>query len=210
MTGGRVRATRARHGAAEILGACSDSMPSEKMLEVEMRADGYFNATKLCKKTGKRWDHYLENQRTEELLKDLSEGLSLPIASGSMPVQAIIETVRGPRGCIWVHPDVLPDLQHWCSHRKRKQTTCGYVYAVTSDVLDAVKIGMWSGSLDNLRARYLTPYGPTVTMASAFVEDCVRAEAALHKKFLQHNLGGELFHKASLQAYNDAIWGLAW
>lgn len=179
------------------------------VLEVEMRDDGYFNATKMCKSTKKRWDHYLENQRTEELLKDLSKGLSLPIVSASMPVQAIIQTVRGPRGSIWVHPDVLPDLQHWCSHRKRKQTSRGYVYAVTSDVLDAVKIGMWSGSLDNLRARYLTPYGPSLSMETAFVEDCVWAEAALHNKFRQHSLGGELFQKTFLQAYKDAIVGLA-
>ena len=75
--------------------------------------------------------------------------------------------------------------------------------------MDAVKIGMWTGSLDALRRRYLTPYGPSLTIKSAFVEDCVRVEATLHTQFQQHNLGGELFDKAFLQAYNDAILGLA-
>ncbi|KAK9827067.1 hypothetical protein WJX74_005490 [Apatococcus lobatus] len=175
-------------------------------IDIEVRADGYFNASRICKSSGKQWNHFVDVQSHQDHLAELSMRLDLPISAADNH-RGLISTKRGAKGGIWIHSELVPRLKQWCS-QKRKQTSSGYVYAVTSDVLDAVKIGLWSGSLDNLRTRYLTPYGPTLTFETAFVDDCVRAEAALHKQFWQQNLGGELFHKASLQAYKEAILGM--
>ncbi|KAK9826957.1 hypothetical protein WJX74_001647 [Apatococcus lobatus] len=89
------------------------------VLKVEMRADGYFNATKMCKSTQKRWDHYLENQRTQEFLEELSQNLSLPVqATGPSPVvQPMIHTMRGAKGGIWIHRKVAINLATWISPR---------------------------------------------------------------------------------------------
>ncbi len=46
---------------------------------VEMRPDGYFNATKMCKSSGKAWGHYKENRKTEEFLKTLSNAEGVPV-----------------------------------------------------------------------------------------------------------------------------------
>lgn len=165
---------------------------------VETRADGYVNASKLCKASKKLWGNYFQNNRTHEFLEELAGTLD-------QPKGALIQSQKGgvSQGT-WVHPTVLPDLQRWCSEKK-KMSSAGYIYAVTSDVLNAVKIGMWRGSIDNLRARYLTPYGPSVEFSTAIVEDCVVAEASLHNQFKQHSLGGELFDKRHHETYKEAL-----
>lgn len=95
----------------------------------------------------------------------------------------------------------------WCSH-KRKRGLSGYIYVATSNILNAAKIGMWRGSIDNLKKRYTTPYGPTLQIHTAVVDDCVGAEALLHKQFQHRNLGGELFEKQFILEYIDALGAL--
>ena len=40
----------------------------------------------------------------------------------------------------------------------------GYTYCVTSDLLDSVKIGYWTGSIDGLKKRYATYYGKELVL----------------------------------------------
>lgn len=51
-----------------------------KTFEVEIRPDGFFNATKMCKTGGKAWHGYERNQRTKDFLQELSADLKVPIA----------------------------------------------------------------------------------------------------------------------------------
>ena len=64
---------------------------------------------------------------------------------------------------------------------------------------------MWTGSIDNLRTRYITPYGPDLQLNVNWVADAAMVEAQLHKQFAAQNLGGELFCKKMLNEYLLAI-----
>ena len=158
----------------QILGTCQVSNMAFKFLTstkdnkgreliVEVRpSDGYFNATKMCASSKRKWAEYARNRQTLEFLAALSKSEGLADAS---------ELVQSQHGGFhpgtWVHPAVAKHLQHWCLQIKRKRSDSGYIYAATSPIINAVKIGMWSGSIDNLRARYITPYGPDLATGSA-------------------------------------------
>lgn len=162
--------------------------------------DGYINATRMCKAADKDFHDFFRSKRTQAFLALLSH------QTGRAPAD-LVQSERG--GChtgTWVHPDVETRLAAWCDNRKRRRhSNRGYVYAVTSDVLNAVKIGMWTGSLQNLRNRYLTPYGPSLQIWCVIVDDCMAAEMQLHKQFESHNIGGELFDKDEMGRYQQAL-----
>lgn len=172
-------------------------------MRVEVRPDGFINATRMCTMGGKAWNAYERNQKTKDFLKELSIELEMPVAQ-------LIDSKRGgnDRPGTWVHPRMQEHLANWCSY-KRKRTVSGYVYSATSDLLQAVKIGMWRGSLDGLKSRYATPYGPGVAVHSVFVDDCAACESSLHRRFDRHNLGGELFAKSNLDDYIAAMEAMA-
>lgn len=159
----------------------------------EVRSDGFINATDLCSEAGKAFAAYERNQTTKQFLLELAGNLGLA-------VEQLIDSRRGCAGGTWVHPDVKTHLTMWCG-LKRKRVASGYVYAVTSELLNAVKIGMWRGSIDGLKSRYRTPYGPGLEVYTVFVGDCAACEHKLHRQFDRHNLGGELFAKEHLDDY---------
>lgn len=167
---------------------------------IEIRKlDGYVNATRMCKASGKHWYHFAENTSTQSFLKCLA-------AQTGQTVSELMQSKHGgSTPGTWVHPQVAIRLAAWCSNRKRKLSARGYVYAVTSDVLNAVKIGMWTGSSHNLKSRYQTPYGPSLQIWCVVVNDCVAAEVQLHKQFKEFNKGGELFDKSELVRYQEAF-----
>lgn len=75
------------------------------------RADGYVNATAMCKANGKHLPHYLANGRTFEYLQALSG--SVGIATDHL----VVSITTGPnhqRGT-WVHPRLAVDLARWIS-----------------------------------------------------------------------------------------------
>ncbi len=74
-------------------------------LVVEMRADGYFNASKMCQSTKKLWGNYYQVQRTRDFLHELSELVQLPITATEG--QALIVSKKGgvAQGT-WVHRKV--------------------------------------------------------------------------------------------------------
>ena len=186
----KLKGGRACHDHSLPMSLQSHSLPLVHALTglngpaVEMRTgDGYINATRICKAANKRWGNFFGNGGTKSFLNVLA------IKKGCAAVDLVHSDRGGCHTGTWVHPEVATRLAAWCDNRKRRLSTHGYVYAVTSRVLNAVKIGMWTGSLHNLKTRYQTPYGPSLQIWCVAVDDCVQREMQLHKQFKLHNLG---------------------
>lgn len=80
---------------------------------VEQRAaDGYINATAMCKACGKQFGHYRANSGTDAFLDALSLDIGIPISK-------LIQVVRGANLAqgTWVHPQVAINLAQWLSPR---------------------------------------------------------------------------------------------
>lgn len=77
----------------------------------QRQADGYINATAMCKVAGKLWGHYQENAQTKAFLKALSADIGIPISD---VVQSIKGGDRSLQGT-WVHPQVAVHLAQWLS-----------------------------------------------------------------------------------------------
>lgn len=77
----------------------------------------------------------------------------------------------------------------------------GLVYIITSDVLDAVKIGYTKGTNEKLHRRYVTCYGQNMTIHCRRFNDAVRMEKVLHVRFDEHRKTGELFDKRYFGRY---------
>ncbi|MDD2223476.1 MAG: KilA-N domain-containing protein [Pseudomonas sp.] len=74
-------------------------------------ADGYINATAMCKSVNKRIAHYFENKATKEFLAELSSDVGIPTSG-------LIEIFKGgePQNQgTWVHPDIAINLAQWLS-----------------------------------------------------------------------------------------------
>lgn len=78
---------------------------------VEQRAaDGYVNATAMCKAAGKFFGHYRENDTTKAFLAALEADIGIPISK-------LIQVLRGANVVqgTWVHPRVAINLAQWLS-----------------------------------------------------------------------------------------------
>ena len=75
------------------------------------QVDGYVNATSMCRAGGRRWNHYVTNDRTTEYLQALS-------GSAGIPADLLVASIgTGPnhlRGT-WIHPRLAVDLARWIS-----------------------------------------------------------------------------------------------
>ena len=82
----------------------------------------------------------------------------------------------------------------------------GYVYLITSPITSAIKIGR-SRTFESLLKRYVTAYGPDLSIYARYVADCVVTEKRLHAHFKRkgYNLGGELFQKQHAAQYVNAL-----
>lgn len=79
--------------------------------DIAQRADGYLNATAMCKANGKEWSNYRQNATTEAFLSELEGSLGIP--RGLL----VVSTTTGPnnqRGT-YVHPLVASNLGQWLS-----------------------------------------------------------------------------------------------
>ena len=76
----------------------------------QRQADGYVNATELCKAARKKWADYWRLGTTAEFVQALAE-------STGIPVDSLIESQSGRGGGTWVHPRVATHLAQWCSPR---------------------------------------------------------------------------------------------
>ena len=81
----------------------------------------------------------------------------------------------------------------------------GVVYICSSPIIDAVKIGYWTGSITGLLSRYRMIYGKDVSLNCKNVENVRNIEKELHDTFRQYNISGELFKKDKLHIYNDYL-----
>jgi len=78
---------------------------------------------------------------------------------------------------------------------------CGYVYCITSDIVDYIKIGYWNG----LRSRYITYYGNNIDIFYVETLDAPKLENKCHDYFSKYNIYNELFHKEYLSEYKDFL-----
>lgn len=74
-------------------------------------ADGYINATAMCKAASREWAHYNANAATKAFLAALQGSLGIP---RDVVVQSIMAGVNEARGT-WVHPQVAIHLAQWLS-----------------------------------------------------------------------------------------------
>lgn len=77
----------------------------------QRKADGYINATAMCKVAGKLWGHYRENAQTKAFLGALASDIGIPIS-------AIVQSIKGGDPSLqgtWVHPQVAVHLAQWLS-----------------------------------------------------------------------------------------------
>jgi len=75
------------------------------------QADGFVNATAMCKANGKHLPHYLANDRTSEYLQALAAVVGIPTSGLVLSTRG---GVPGQQGT-WVHPRVAVDLARWIS-----------------------------------------------------------------------------------------------
>lgn len=108
--------------------------------------------------------------------------------------------------CVWIAEILLPQARQSGSADTFKMvqdileedhsSSHGMVYAVTSPLLNAVKIGCWSGSMHRLFSRYHTYFGKDIQLISCPVKDCRQAEKEMKDVFRHELLCNELYNKA--------------
>lgn len=79
----------------------------------------------------------------------------------------------------------------------------GIIYAITSEVINCVKIGYWRGSLQSLKAKYRTRYGPELVVYYADCNNVMIGAETMHEKFKKYRVyeDSELFQKDHLAKY---------
>lgn len=75
-------------------------------------ADGFVNATAMCKANGKLWADFWRTDRCTQYLEALSGVMGFPITGSTGLVQA---QRGGTDQGTWVHPDVATELARWIS-----------------------------------------------------------------------------------------------
>ena len=85
----------------------------ERKLIHQRTADGFVNATAMCKAVSKNFADYRRTGPTNEFLNELSSVMGRPITELVITVQGGTPLLQGT----WVHPDVAVNLGQWCSPR---------------------------------------------------------------------------------------------
>jgi hypothetical protein len=89
--------------------------------------------------------------------------------------------------------------------REKWNNRYGYVYCVTSEIINGIKIGYWYGNIQSLESRYRMYYGKNINIfyyRSKQVEDI---EKIVLDKFSEKRIYGELFCKNSFDDYKKYI-----
>lgn len=118
--------TRSTWAACECCGeplALLPAQPAPTLIEARewnghpihrREADGYINASAMCRAGGKRWNHYQANERTQAYIHALAADAGIP-ATGN---QGLIRSIQGGRPELqgtWIHPRLAVDLARWIS-----------------------------------------------------------------------------------------------
>ena len=132
-----------------------DLPPEPLLIQHEIRgeviaqrpADGYINATAMCKMAGKQFSNYRHLETTKKFLVELS-------AVNGIPLTAIIHTIRGGNAPqlqgTFVHPKVAIHLAQWLSPE--------FAVMVTEWVFEWMS-GRVSGNMPSHLRRYVANLG---------------------------------------------------
>jgi len=82
-----------------------------------------------------------------------------------------------------------------------KKSKVGYVYCVTSNIINAIKIGFWTSSIDSLQQRYHTYFGNDIDLYYFYTKNPNKLEYDCHKYFDNYKITNELFNKDQLEDY---------
>jgi hypothetical protein len=83
-------------------------------VEIQRRpADGFVNATAMCKAGGREWFTYFRSERTQSYLVALGANLGSPQKCGDL-IQVSATGLNHLRGT-WIHPRLAVDLARWIS-----------------------------------------------------------------------------------------------
>ena len=102
--------------------------------QIKQLADGYLNATEMCKVEKKEWSNYKQNNQSKEYLNALNMSLGIP---ANLLIQSITIGLNENRGT-WVHPKVAIHLAMWISPSFAVQVT-DWVYRFLSGDISLVK-----------------------------------------------------------------------
>lgn len=78
---------------------------------IARRADGFVNATAMCKANGREWFTYARSERTREYIQALQ---AVPQICGTDLIQTIQGGTPSLQGT-WIHPRLAVDLARWIS-----------------------------------------------------------------------------------------------
>jgi hypothetical protein len=78
---------------------------------VSFQDDGWFNATQVAAKHGKRVDNWLRSQETQDYVGALSNALN------TSDVRDLVKTKRGKDGGTWLHPKLAVRFAQWIDVR---------------------------------------------------------------------------------------------
>ncbi|ANB50177.1 hypothetical protein [Powai lake megavirus] len=84
---------------------------------------------------------------------------------------------------------------------KSSVSNIGYTYCITSDKIDADKIGYWKGMKKDLISRYKTYYGDTVKIFCVKTMYPELLEKKCHQHFKKYKLSHELYDKSKTDEY---------
>ena len=89
--------------------------------------------------------------------------------------------------------------------RNFEKSNIGYTYLITSNLINAIKIGFWRGSIDSLRSRYITNYGENIILDYVYTLNPYELEQKTHLFFSKYKLTNELFQKVHYNMYLEFI-----
>ncbi|QTF48900.1 hypothetical protein qu_977 [Acanthamoeba polyphaga mimivirus] len=84
---------------------------------------------------------------------------------------------------------------------KSSTSNIGYVYCITSEKIDANKIGYWKGTKKDLISRYKTYYGDSVELFCVKTMYPELLEKKCHQHFVNYKLSHELYDKSNTDKY---------
>ena len=86
-----------------------------------------------------------------------------------------------------------------------EKNTSGLIYIISSPLIHAIKIGYWTGTINDLKSRYIMVFGKDIELYYKNVDNAREREQQMHEEFQKYNISGELFEKENLKLYVDFL-----
>jgi len=151
-----------------------------------------------------------KNKNMRHFLKSASWLAGVAYVSEFFKVPAA-ELIKEEYGHVCVHPMLMAGVLRQSTRAPqekeklipvtREKEKEGFVYLVTSPLVDAIKIGSWRSCVKSLRNRYITPYGLKLVIRLGRTTNCAATEKKMHTKFASCRVSCELFRKEFYQEY---------